>query len=341
VPAAIIGALATGVAYDDAWITYRYAYNLASGNGLVYNAGERFLGTTAPFYAVLLAPGGWFSPAAIPAASGGLCMVSLVAIGLGLYAYGRARGDSLGGLLAGLFFVVSPIVMESFGGEMVPQTALVVWAFVAEVRQKWMVAVALAIVATLIRPDGIVALGMIGVHQIWTRRLWPWREFAIAGVGLGVWYGALWLYFGSPVPQTLAAKHAQRVSGLWRPLGFDMVDWFRSLTIYPSLFFPSRPTDGFTTFLVLSALGLLPLLWLRHWWLLATWPVCYMVAYRQLHVPSTTGTPCHRSWRSRSRPPRRVRRQVPHSWPSRTESGDGGSRARCQASVPGPFNSSC
>ena len=33
---------------DDAYITYRYARNLADGAGFVYNPGERVLGTTPP-----------------------------------------------------------------------------------------------------------------------------------------------------------------------------------------------------------------------------------------------------------------------------------------------------
>ncbi len=45
--------------YDDSLITLRYARNLASGLGLVYNPGESFLGTSTPLYAALMAlPGG-------------------------------------------------------------------------------------------------------------------------------------------------------------------------------------------------------------------------------------------------------------------------------------------
>src|SRR5688572_11448166 len=40
---------------DDAYITFRYARNIATGVGFVYNAGERVLGTTTPAYALLLA----------------------------------------------------------------------------------------------------------------------------------------------------------------------------------------------------------------------------------------------------------------------------------------------
>ena len=44
-----------GFSYDDAFVTYRYADNLAAGRGLVFNPGEPVLGTTAPGWAVVLA----------------------------------------------------------------------------------------------------------------------------------------------------------------------------------------------------------------------------------------------------------------------------------------------
>src|SRR5215475_8485080 len=39
---------------DDSFITYRYSRNFAQGIGLVYNAGDNVLSTTAPLYAMLL-----------------------------------------------------------------------------------------------------------------------------------------------------------------------------------------------------------------------------------------------------------------------------------------------
>ena len=46
---------ATGFQADDAFITYRYAENLAGGLGFVYNAGERVYGTTTPLLTLVLA----------------------------------------------------------------------------------------------------------------------------------------------------------------------------------------------------------------------------------------------------------------------------------------------
>jgi len=35
--------------FEDSYITYSYAQSLAAGDGLVFNPGERVLGTTTPF----------------------------------------------------------------------------------------------------------------------------------------------------------------------------------------------------------------------------------------------------------------------------------------------------
>src|SRR3954465_5688067 len=40
--------------FDDPYITYRYAVNLARGYGSVYNSGDRVLSTTTPLYAIVL-----------------------------------------------------------------------------------------------------------------------------------------------------------------------------------------------------------------------------------------------------------------------------------------------
>ena len=39
---------------DDSYITYRYSFNFADGDGLVFNLGENHYGSTAAGYAVLL-----------------------------------------------------------------------------------------------------------------------------------------------------------------------------------------------------------------------------------------------------------------------------------------------
>ena len=47
--------LITQFTADDAFITFRYAENIANGVGFVYNQGERLLGTTTPLFTLILA----------------------------------------------------------------------------------------------------------------------------------------------------------------------------------------------------------------------------------------------------------------------------------------------
>src|ERR1044071_9711946 len=44
---------------EDAFITLRYADNIAHGQGFVYNPGERVLGTTTPLFTLILALATW------------------------------------------------------------------------------------------------------------------------------------------------------------------------------------------------------------------------------------------------------------------------------------------
>lgn len=47
-------------AYDDPFISYRYAENLTRGLGFVYNPGERILSTTTPLFTFLWLLRGWY-----------------------------------------------------------------------------------------------------------------------------------------------------------------------------------------------------------------------------------------------------------------------------------------
>ena len=279
------GILAAGISYDDAWITYRYAYNLAAGDGFVYNAGERVFGTSAPGYALVLALLSLPNPEWVPTVSAGLCVLSLVACGAAFATFGTLRGSTLAGVVAGLVFVVNPLALEAFSGEMVPQAALALWAATLLVLDRPGLATACGVAATMLRPDGLLVLAVVIGAQVWRERRVPLVRLVVSAAVLAAWFGALWIVAGSPLPDTLAAKQAQRISGLWRALGSDMLFWLLSLTTYPTAWFPPRPQPGFTVFLAFAAAGLALLPFRRRWLLLAAWPVIAMVAYRQMRLP--------------------------------------------------------
>ncbi len=281
----VMGILAAGIAYDDAWITYRYAYNVASGQGFVYNAGERVFGTSAPGYALLLAVLSLPNPEWVPTVSAALCALALASCGAAFATFGAARGSTLGGVVAGLVFVVNPLALEAFGGEMVPQAALALWAVTALVLERPALATTCGVAATMLRPDGLLVLIVVLGAQVWHTGRVPARRLVVSIAVLALWFGGLWLYAGSPLPDTLAAKQAQRISGLWRALGADMAYWLRSMTVWPGPAMPPRPQPGFTAFLVMACAGLATLPFRWRWLLIAAWPAIAMVAYRQLQLP--------------------------------------------------------
>ncbi|MBC7811790.1 MAG: hypothetical protein H7175_11615, partial [Burkholderiales bacterium] len=131
----VLAHIRLGVSYleDDAYITYRYAANLARGEGLVYNPGQHVLGTTTPGYAALLgAAGVMFGADTIPAASriiNALCMliaggcayliaqrltrsplVAALALGLPLLSYETLYG-SLAGMESPLFLALLGVAL--------------------------------------------------------------------------------------------------------------------------------------------------------------------------------------------------------------------------------------
>ncbi|MEO7912821.1 MAG: hypothetical protein ABIV47_24490 [Roseiflexaceae bacterium] len=288
IPAAYITAANLPNTYDDALITYRYAYNVASGVGFVYNPGEWFLGTTAPLYGLLLGCIGFLiGPHTIPLISAVISGLSLALTGAALYRYGQLHRQALCGLLAGLFFVANPLLFATFGGEMLFQVALIAWAFVLYRLDRTLAAAVLLALATLTRPDGLVAAVVIGVHFLVTRRRIPWREAACAAIILLPFVLLAWAVYGSPLPATLGAKLAQRDSGLWPAFGKGMFEWLRAFTMQGSSpFFPLLPAaPNAIRYLLFIALGLPALVLFRFWLLPLAWVLLYLLAYQTLNVP--------------------------------------------------------
>ncbi len=191
---------------EDAYITFRYAANLAAGDGFVFNPGERVLGTSTPLWTLLLA--------ALSAA--GLDIVAaagwLYTLGLSLCGYCGARLLARRGHPnAGAVFALAVVwgaggSLLSIGMETALYLALIFLALLAaEADRPWMTGVLLGLVATT-RYDGAVAVGVVLLARWLTTRKLPWREAIAGGVPLAGWLLFALLYFGSPLPNTLGAK---------------------------------------------------------------------------------------------------------------------------------------
>lgn len=276
--------------YDDAFITFRMAAHFATGQGFVYNPGEWHLGSTAAFYGLLLGVLGRLAgPAQIPMLAGWISSLAMLATAIALYVLARARAlapDARAcGLAAGIFYLASPMMFVTFGGEMPFLLALVAAAFVAVEHDRPRLAAVLATLATVTRPDGVLALGVVLATIALRRRRLPWREAAVAAALLLPFLLLAWHAYGTPLPSTLGAKLAQRDSGLWTSFGRGLYGWLK-LFLWndrgPNLGF--APVAPPTLWLWILAGG--AAIWrYRVYWPLVAWSAAFVAAYALLRVP--------------------------------------------------------
>ncbi len=208
----------TGV--DDAWITYRYAENLAAGHGFVYNLGERILGTTTPLYTLLLAAAGRLG-LSVPLTGWTFGFAGMIASIVLLFLLVRRIHSDLAGLLAAGLLAGAQLFhrVATYGMETTLYVTLILGAFLAYVAGRQLLASALAALCLLTRVDGgAVGLSLAIVHVV-TRREVPWKALAVYGAIAAPWYAFSYLYFGSVLPNSLAAKrlHTQQTVLLWMP----------------------------------------------------------------------------------------------------------------------------
>src|SRR5258705_9299615 len=197
-------------ANEDAYITFRFARNLAEGHGLTYNAGERMSGFTSPLWTLWSALGQrllgdplvWCRITSIAADMLTLILMTRM---LERHASRTAAWVFAFGFAAWPLFpalAVSGLEMSL----MTAALALVAWTIERRSRGA---GPALALLA-LTRPEGLVAAA---IAAWWARPRRRWVALALTAGGLI----ALTAYFGSPVPQTLIAK--SQTYGLPGPWG--------------------------------------------------------------------------------------------------------------------------
>jgi hypothetical protein len=200
---------------DDAFIVYRYARNLARGDGFVFNSGERVEGVTCFLWTVALVP---FSLAGLPlprvapvlTAIAGLSCLVLVAR-RHAESEGRARIEYRD-LTPSLLLSASPaFAYWSVGAlETVPYALLLTLAAQAHARERfrggWISAVWLGI-AGLVRPETPLLVAALGADRARTHGLKAtlrWLGIVAAIVGPFILFRRL--YFGAWLPNTYFAK---------------------------------------------------------------------------------------------------------------------------------------
>jgi hypothetical protein len=204
--------LAPVVPEDDAYITLRYAANLAEGHGLVYNLRQNVLATTSPLYAVLLAAVAKAAGvAALPAASVRLNLLWIPAAAVLLVLLLRRLGleAPLPELAAAWLLTMPETLTVALGGmEAWFFATLALAAFSAAAWRRWMLAGVFAAAATLVRPEGAFAALIIVVSCWFSDRGRIGAAVRGAVVPLAAWAVVTAFVYGSPLPQSVAAKVA-------------------------------------------------------------------------------------------------------------------------------------
>lgn len=202
-------AAATHFTQEDFLITLRYAENIAHGRGFVFNVGERVLGTTTPLYALFLAA---VAHVGLPAAAVGKTLNILAdgALCIVLWRWLSLVRQDAAGRWAAFLVAVNPIQMRvAISGQESSLVALcgaLVWLWYAE--RRYYAAYVASAFLFLLRWDGLLLIGVLTVAILARERRLMWRELAVFLLLCAPWLLFAALYFGSPIPVTLAAKTA-------------------------------------------------------------------------------------------------------------------------------------
>ncbi|WP_157838094.1 hypothetical protein [Pseudomonas sp. PH1b] len=219
---------------DDSFITYRYAFNLMQGDGLVFNLNEKYYGTTAAGYAVVLAGANKLAAFFDNGLSTQNVSVMLSALALLLISFCayrmafRRNGYLILSLLAAITFAIGVFVTVPFNEVAGHET----YAFLAGAllgtllaSQGRMLAAGIIIaIATTFRPDAvlfapIICLAYIIFNQVSLRKVFVNKQLVLFSGGFFTiilpWLIFLQSYFGRPFPGTMDAKKAQILMGYW------------------------------------------------------------------------------------------------------------------------------
>jgi hypothetical protein len=227
---------------DDAYISYRYAWNLLQGNGLVYNPGEVVEGYTNFLWTLLAAGTMWaaFQPAGVMLAANIALAIGIVAVSWRIAL--RMSGGRLlvPAAVAVLLVIDGSLITYGARGSGMEAAAFTFCALLA-VALLWSVrdtsrtmrtwaGVALAL-AALVRPEGLLVAVVLLCVRAWQDRALghPWPRLlgstllplAAFVVPYQLWRTA---YYGWPLPNTFYAKSGTTLALVER--GWDYVKVF-------------------------------------------------------------------------------------------------------------------
>lgn len=209
---------------DDAFITLRYARNLAQGEGLVFNPGDRVEGITSMLWTLLLSVFGMLGIDMLVAARALGVVAGIATIVLTYRLYFTLPGaEELPGMS-----VFAPLILAlngsfacwaSSGMETPLFVSLTVGSYLMVLKEKWNSATVVTSACILTRPEGLIVFFLLVVFQLLRTRRDGDRRWLRWLFGCGTAAFALFafrlFYFGELLPNTYYVK----TGGGWAQIG--------------------------------------------------------------------------------------------------------------------------
>lgn len=206
----------TRLTFEDSLISLRYAENLATGRGFIYNPGEPpVFGASTPLYVLLLAgiTKVGLAPLAALFTAKMLAVTADVATLLLWCRWLRRETDGWAApAVFALLFGLSPIMVPVSISGMETSFAMLLLSLpllweLEDRNSDWKSGLLLGLLV-LVRPDGAIAGALfLGLRWLRTRRL-PWQAALTAAAVVLPWVLFATWYFGSPIPHSIPAKAA-------------------------------------------------------------------------------------------------------------------------------------
>ena len=190
--------------FDDAFITFRYAQNLANGNGFVYNIGEYHLGLTGPLWGLITSMFFWFPFPLILV----VLLNILIATGTLILIRKTLSNNTFHFSFFVLIFATLPYFIRINLGGMESDffVFLVFLTFFLLRRGLLLWALPLAFVSYFVRPEAVL---LIVISVAYSLMRFKRRAIYPASIGLFIMVtGLFWIksIYGSFLPQSVIAK---------------------------------------------------------------------------------------------------------------------------------------
>ncbi len=204
------------VQQDDAYIFYTYAKNIASGNGYVFNLGDKLNATTSPLYTLLLALLFFiFHNAGLTVPLIGH-LIGGISIWFIAYFLVKIFEEEEFAIFIPLIFLLNPLLKNAIGMETFLNLAFLISSIYFYKKERFLLTSLLISLAVLSRFDSIlIAIILFTDFIIRKKKLPDYKTCLIFGAVVFQWFIFSKIYFGSLLPTTVSIKLIQQQTSFW------------------------------------------------------------------------------------------------------------------------------